>query len=395
MLTKGQITSVDYASNKIYVRIPLFENTGDSNKAILEARLSIVPGIYNSYNKDDIVWVAFSEDQIDLPVVIGKFYKGASDEKNATSVISGSMFRLPAESSIISSTSLNNNKDYSEDKYGTIEKLISTNINISNEVDLVWDKLNNVSDLVNIDTKSIKNLTTTVEYLKINTKNLSAKINTKQNKLTAGSGIEILTTNKIKVKDSVLLDISSNKVDWFSYGLSTLSDATKIDISAGIPNIGENTNGCLGKDGIYFKEADNNNDAWWIRSTSTDENNHLVEFATGDDGNSDFNIHFRAYNTSDQITTDITLPKYSGTTLVYEPINGGVHPVKSQEWGTQTGSVILAMDDNTGGSVALRKNCPYSGQMSLVIDGTVYVNEGSKPVIYLDSFSDGVAKFNY
>ena len=50
-------------------------------------------------------------------------------------------------------------------------------------------------------------------------------------------------------------------------------------------------------------------------------------------------------------------------------------------WGNQTGTTIIRMDDDGGGSMGFRKNNPAAGQMSMVIDGTVYVKEGIKRVL--------------
>lgn len=50
-------------------------------------------------------------------------------------------------------------------------------------------------------------------------------------------------------------------------------------------------------------------------------------------------------------------------------------------WGNQTGSGITVWNDSSGGSIQFRQDNPVSGQLSLLIDGTVYVNEGSYPVL--------------
>ena len=48
----------------------------------------------------------------------------------------------------------------------------------------------------------------------------------------------------------------------------------------------------------------------------------------------------------------------------------------SAPWGVQTGTVITTWEDGSGGSVAWRKNCPDSGETSLMIDGRFYQDEG-------------------
>ena len=57
------------------------------------------------------------------------------------------------------------------------------------------------------------------------------------------------------------------------------------------------------------------------------------------------------------------------------------------EWGVQTGTLISCWDvDATEslGSIAFRKDCPRDGAVSMLIDGTVYVNEGLDEVAPLD-----------
>ena len=58
---------------------------------------------------------------------------------------------------------------------------------------------------------------------------------------------------------------------------------------------------------------------------------------------------------------------------------GGLTSVSSGTqpgWGNQTGTAIAALDDCTGGSMYFRRDNPTGGQLSMVIDGTVYVDEG-------------------
>lgn len=49
-------------------------------------------------------------------------------------------------------------------------------------------------------------------------------------------------------------------------------------------------------------------------------------------------------------------------------------------WGNQTGSPVTSWNDVTGGSVAWRRDNPQGGRLSMIIDGTVYVNEGNDEV---------------
>lgn len=62
-------------------------------------------------------------------------------------------------------------------------------------------------------------------------------------------------------------------------------------------------------------------------------------------------------------------------------------------WGNQTGTGIWRNNDGGGGEFGFRKNNPSSGQVSMVIDGTVYVDEGRYAVIHAGNI--GSQSVNY
>ena len=62
-------------------------------------------------------------------------------------------------------------------------------------------------------------------------------------------------------------------------------------------------------------------------------------------------------------------------------------------WGSQVGTAFGGWDDATGGSVVFRCNNPAAGQMSMVIDGTIYVDDGQYPVIHTGNI--GSQSVNY
>lgn len=76
-------------------------------------------------------------------------------------------------------------------------------------------------------------------------------------------------------------------------------------------------------------------------------------------------------------TANITEPSigYCGGLIA---LPSGTQPT----WGNQTGTAIAGWDDCTGGSMYFRRDNPTGGQMSMLIDGTVYVDEGQYPVIH-------------
>jgi hypothetical protein len=120
MLTKAIIQSVDYTKNLCRVRIPLFETASRNvNMIEAEAQFSIVPGIYNSYQVGDIVFIGFEENKIDLPIILGKLFISASAEASAhRGNVSGNSLNITDTAQLPYSTIFNysqidqNNKRY-------------------------------------------------------------------------------------------------------------------------------------------------------------------------------------------------------------------------------------------------------------------------------------------
>lgn len=54
-------------------------------------------------------------------------------------------------------------------------------------------------------------------------------------------------------------------------------------------------------------------------------------------------------------------------------------------WGNTTGTSIACWKDASSGSIDFRKDNPSSGKMSIKVDGRVYVNEGTNPVLSAES----------
>ena len=80
MITKAIVQAVNANGTRCKVRIPLFETSFDSSKVEAEALVSIAPGVYNNIEVGDIVFIAFEENAIEKPIIIGKLYKGADTE---------------------------------------------------------------------------------------------------------------------------------------------------------------------------------------------------------------------------------------------------------------------------------------------------------------------------
>lgn len=59
----------------------------------------------------------------------------------------------------------------------------------------------------------------------------------------------------------------------------------------------------------------------------------------------------------------------------------GFFPRSSQTWGVQTGTFVHGEGDSTGGDFAFRRDCPTGGQLSMILDGRFYQNEGKYRVL--------------
>lgn len=80
MVTKAEIVSINGAGNRCVVRMPLFETAANSMPVQAEALVSITPGLFNNLAVKDIVFVAFEENALEKPIIIGKLFKGTSYE---------------------------------------------------------------------------------------------------------------------------------------------------------------------------------------------------------------------------------------------------------------------------------------------------------------------------
>lgn len=82
MITKAIVQSINANGTRCVVRMPLFETSSNSAPVEVEALVNIAPGIYNNLVVGDVVFVAFEENKLEKPVVIGKLFRGAEIEGN-------------------------------------------------------------------------------------------------------------------------------------------------------------------------------------------------------------------------------------------------------------------------------------------------------------------------
>ena len=80
MVTKAIIQSINRNKNRCQVRMPLFESAASTAIVDAEALISIPPGIFNNLSVGDIVFVAFEENALEKPIIIGKLFTGVTYE---------------------------------------------------------------------------------------------------------------------------------------------------------------------------------------------------------------------------------------------------------------------------------------------------------------------------
>lgn len=81
MVTKGIIRSVNRAGNSCIVEMPLFQTAASTAPVTAEAFINITPGMYNNLFVGDIVFIAFEENALEKPIIIGKLFKNAVTEE--------------------------------------------------------------------------------------------------------------------------------------------------------------------------------------------------------------------------------------------------------------------------------------------------------------------------
>lgn len=90
MITTGIIREINvnggsYTNNMYKVEISIFNNPSNTNGegCILECNASLPGGIYSSYDVGDMVYIGFVNNAFENPVILGKIYKGLTDESRS------------------------------------------------------------------------------------------------------------------------------------------------------------------------------------------------------------------------------------------------------------------------------------------------------------------------
>lgn len=124
MITKAIIKSTPALDgNKYKVYIPILRNANDSESdAIFEATLAYIPGIYYSFNVDDVVFVSFEDNLYNKPVILGKLF--TEKDKNVKTQLEVKTLKVLEKVDL--GGAFSNNTLQLDDTSGTVQGLLST-----------------------------------------------------------------------------------------------------------------------------------------------------------------------------------------------------------------------------------------------------------------------------
>lgn len=115
MITKAIVQSVNANGTRCVVRMPLFETPASVIPVEAEAIVSVTPGVFNNLVVNDVVLVAFEENAMEKPVILGKLFMGANTEGNIrggggvfNTIKVNSEANLPASTSFVFPVNLRN-----------------------------------------------------------------------------------------------------------------------------------------------------------------------------------------------------------------------------------------------------------------------------------------------
>ena len=128
MIQKAVIKNIN--NNIFTIRIPIFETAGSNTEYTTEARLCYEPGNLQSYNINDVVFVAFENDEINDPVIIGKLFTGK--EEVSTTFSKNSALTVTGQTVLSENTKIG--KLTYDDLYNLVQKVNLINDILSNTI---------------------------------------------------------------------------------------------------------------------------------------------------------------------------------------------------------------------------------------------------------------------
>ena len=122
MITEAIITDINPANNYCVVRIPLLETVNTKYPPSVTATFACPPGVYNGFKENDVVWVGFVNNRPEVPVILGKIYKGVGVESNDPTTAISCIDLVATNSATLPVTTKIENADT---EYDTLKKIIN------------------------------------------------------------------------------------------------------------------------------------------------------------------------------------------------------------------------------------------------------------------------------
>lgn len=213
MITKGTVEKV---LNKWYarVRIPIYDGKEDSEGATSDVNLSqatvcALPNTLTNLGKGDVVYVAFEDDDIGKPVIIGWLQKGTGNNSEVGLTLSTLTTK--------STTFLDKQTYIGDIQPFEIQKLENVRDNIQGQIDLANSNIDDVKanvetistdiETINNDLTPIKEALDGYDISKGTVEERLTKLGFKEGSITLASGFTA-TTNYLKRQGNyVILDL--------------------------------------------------------------------------------------------------------------------------------------------------------------------------------------------
>lgn len=129
------------------VRIPIFDRAANTSlstatKDLCIAVASLPKGVYNSLQKDDVVFVGFENNEVDSPIILGQLYREALRDLNTQPTVS--FDNLEVNNQVVLPTNIN----IGELNYGELFNLKNSTENIQDQLNSLKEKINNLQQFV-------------------------------------------------------------------------------------------------------------------------------------------------------------------------------------------------------------------------------------------------------
>lgn len=139
--------------------------------------------------------------------------------------------------------------------------------------------------------------------------------------------------------------------------------------------------------GGLFPSTDGTSSTWGtiptVATTGVTELGKYVDFHADNSGDVDYDIRLTANKGSLEVAGGPIIGSLLGNATTAGTANSlsGLSSRSSQGWGVQTGTFVHGESDSTGGDFAFRRDCPTGGQLSMILDGRFYQNDGKYRVL--------------